>query len=80
MLKDFPIYLFGIFLLYIWWYFDTTFRIQCLVYFVVIFLASLLEVFAIAGIVSIHSFGGVVVVGGCEICTCWWLRISFKMG
>ena len=59
---------------------DTAFRMQFLVYFVVIFLASLLAVFAIATMTSIYSFGGVVVVGGCGICTCWWFRISFKMG
>ena len=55
-------------------------RIQSLVYFVVIFLASLLAVFAISAISSIHSFGVVSIVGGCEICTWWWLCISFRMG
>ena len=54
---------------YNWRYFDTAFRIESLVYLVVIFLASLLAVFAIAAIMSIHSFGEVVVVGGCGICT-----------
>ena len=78
-LKTFLFIFLGLFS-YIWRYFDTAFRIQCLVYFVVIFLASLLEVFAIAAMVLIHSFGVVVVVGGCGICTFWWLRISFKMG
>ena len=43
---------------YIWRYFDTAFRIQSLMYFVVIFLASLLAVFAIAAKASIQSFGG----------------------
>ena len=55
-------------------------RIQSLVYFVVIFLASLLVVFAIATISLIHSFGVVSIVGGCGICACWWLRISFRIG
>ena len=78
-LKTF-LFIFLGFFSYIWQYFDTAFRMQFLVYFVVIFLASLLAVFAIAAIVSIHSFGGVVVVGGYGICTCWWFRISFRMG
>ena len=56
---------------YIWRYFDTTFRIQFLVYFVVIFLASLLAVFTITAMVSIHSSGGEFVVGGSGICVCW---------
>ena len=78
-LKTF-LFIFLEFFSYIWWYFDTTFRIQSLVYFVVIFMASLLAVFAIATIMSIHSYGEVVVVSGCGICTCWWFRISFRMG
>ena len=53
MFKDFSIDIFGVFL-YIWRYFDTTFRIQSLVYFVVIFLASLLAVFAMVAILLIH--------------------------
>ena len=30
--------------------------------------------------VSIHSVGGAVVIGGCGMFVCWWFRISFKMG
>jgi len=52
-------------------YFDTAFSMDSLVYSVVIFLASLLAVFAIFAIVSIHSSRGVFVVGGLEICIYW---------
>ena len=44
-------------------------RIHSLVYFVVIFLASLLAVLAIAASSSIQSFGVVSIWGGCGICT-----------
>ena len=50
-LKTFLVIFLGFFS-YIWRYFDTTFRIQPLVYFVVIFLASLLAVFVIAAKMS----------------------------
>ena len=30
--------------------------------------------------VSIHSVGGAIVIGGCGMFVCWWFRISFKMG
>ena len=53
---------------------------QSLVYFVVIFLASLFAVFAIVAMVSIQSIGDAVVVGGCGMLMCWWFRISFRMG
>ncbi len=53
---------------------------QSLVYFVVIFLASLFAFFAMVAMVSIHSVGGDVVIGGCGMCTCWWFRISIRMG
>ena len=46
----------------------------------VIFLASLFAFFAMVAMASIHSVGGVVVAGGCGILTCWWFRISFRMG
>ena len=65
---------------YIWQYFYTAFRMQSLVYFVVIFLASLFVVFAMAAMVLIHSAGDAAVVGGCGMLTCWWFRISFRMG
>ena len=61
-------------------YFDTAFRMQSLVYFVVIFLASLFAFFAMAAMVSIHSADDDVVTGGCGMFTCWWFRISFRMG
>jgi hypothetical protein len=50
------------------------------VYFVVIFLASLLAIFAMAAMAVIHSSGGAVVGRGCGMSTCWWFRISFRMG
>ena len=53
---------------------------KSLVYFVVIFLAFLFAVFAIVAMVSIHSTGDVVVIGGCGMLTCWWFRISFRIG
>ena len=53
---------------------------QSLVYFVVIFQASLFAFFAMAAMVSIHSTGGDVVIGGCGMFTCWWFRISIRMG
>ena len=59
---------------------DTAFRMQSLVYFVMIFLASLFAFFAIAAMVSIHSVGDAVVIGGCGMFVCWWLRISYRMG
>ena len=68
-LKTFLFIFLGLFS-YICRYFDTAFRMHFLVYFVVIFLASLLAIFAIAAMLSIHSFGGVGVVGGGGICTC----------
>ena len=55
-LKTF-LFIFLGFFSYIWRYFDTAFIIQSLVYFVVIFLASLFAVFAIVAMVLIHSFG-----------------------
>ena len=69
-LKTFRFIFLGLFS-YIWRYFDTAFRMQSLVYFVVIFLASLFAVFAIVAMVSIHSTGDVVVVSGCRMLTCW---------
>jgi hypothetical protein len=78
-LKTFRFIFLGFFS-YIWRYFDTAFRMQSLVYFVVIFLASLFAVFAMAAIVLIHSSGDVVVAGGCGMLTCWWFQISFRMG
>ena len=62
-LKTF-LFIFLGFFSYIWRYFDIVLRIQALVYFVVIFLASLLAVFAIATMTSIHSFGMVSIIGG----------------
>jgi hypothetical protein len=56
-LKIFLLIFLGLFS-YICRYFDTAFRIQSLVYFVVIFRASLLAVFARVAMASIHSFGG----------------------
>ena len=53
-LKTFRFIFLGFFS-YICLYFDTAFRMQSLVYFVVIFLASLLAVFAMAAMMSIHS-------------------------
>ena len=53
---------------------------QSLVYFVVIFLASLFASFAMIAMTSIHSVGGAVVTGGCGMFVCWWLRISLRMG
>jgi hypothetical protein len=53
---------------------------QSLVYFVVIFLASLFACFAMVAMASIHSVGGVVVTGGSGMFVCWWFRISFRMG
>ena len=53
---------------------------QFLVYFVVIFLASLFAIFAMAAMASIHSIGGVVVIGGFGLLVCWWFRISFRIG
>jgi hypothetical protein len=75
-LKTF-LFIFWGFFSYYWRYFDTTFRIQSLVYLVANFLASLLVVFAMATISSIHSLRGVVSVGGCEILTFWRSRIPF---
>ena len=43
---------------------------QSLVYFVVIFRASLLAVFAMHAIVSIQSVGGAIVIGGGGIDVC----------
>ena len=65
---------------YIWRYLDIALRIRTLVYFVVIFLASLLAVFVIAAMTSIHSFGIVSIIGGWGICICWWLHISLRIG
>ena len=65
-LKTFRFIFWGLFS-YIWRYLDTAFRMQSLVNFVVIFLASLLAVFARIAMVLIHSLGVVVVVGGCGI-------------
>ena len=53
---------------------------QFLVYFVVIFLASLFAFFAMVVMVLIHSIRGVVVIGGCGMFVCWWFCISFRMG
>ena len=44
---------------------------QSLVYFVVIFLASLFAVFAMVAMALIHSAEGGVVAGGCGMLTCW---------
>ena len=57
-----------------------TFRMQSLVYFVVIFLASLFAFFAMVAMLSIHSVGGIIVAGGCGMLVYWWFRISFRMG
>ena len=51
-------------------YFDTAFKMQSLVYFVVIFLASLFAFFAMFAMVLIHSVGGAVVIGGCGMFVC----------
>ena len=53
---------------------------RSLVYFVVIFLVSLFAFFAIIAMVSIHSVGCVIVVGGCGMFVCWWFRMSLRMG
>jgi hypothetical protein len=53
---------------------------QSLVYFVVIFLASLFAIFAMVAMALIHSSRGDIVTGGCGMLTCWWFRISFRMG
>ena len=53
---------------------------QSLVYFVVVFLASLFAFFPMVAIVSIHSIGSAVEIGGCGMFVCWWFCISFKMG
>ena len=63
-LKTFRFIFLGLFS-YIWRYFDTAFRIQSLVYFVVIFLASLFAVFAMTAMTLIHSAKEGVVSGGC---------------
>ena len=44
---------------------------QYLVYFVVIFMASLFAVFAMVAMALIHSTEGGVVAGGYEMLTCW---------
>ena len=62
-LKTF-LFIFLGFVSYIWRYLEIALRMQALVYFVVIFLASLLAVFAIAAMTSIHSFGMVSIIGG----------------
>ena len=46
------------------------FRMQALVYLVVIFLASLFAVFAMIAMVLIQSVGGAVVTGGCGMLMC----------
>ena len=61
-------------------YLDIAFRMHSLVYFVVMFFACLLAVFAMVAISSIHIFGEMFVIGGLGICTCWWLCISFSIG
>ena len=43
---------------------------QSLVYFVVIFLASLFAYFAMVAMASIQSVGGAVVISGCEMLAC----------
>ena len=53
---------------------------QSLVYFVVIFLASLFTFFAMVAMPSIHSSGGDVVTDACGMFMCWWFRVSFRMG
>ena len=53
---------------------------QSLVYFVVIFLASLFAFFAMVAMASIHLVGGVVVTCRCGMFVCWWFRISLRMG
>ena len=68
------------FLSYIWRYFDTAFRMQSLVYFVVIFLAYLFAVFAMVAILSIHSVGVAAVTGGWGMLACGWFRNSLRMG
>ena len=68
-LKTFRFIFLGL-LSYIWRYFDTAFRIQFLVYFVVIFLASLFAVFAMAAILPIHSTGVATEMGGCGMRVC----------
>jgi hypothetical protein len=78
-LKTFRFIFWGFFS-YICLYLDTAFRMQSLVYFVVIFLASLFAFFAMVAMVLIHSVGGAVVIGGCGIIVCWWFRISFRIG
>ena len=40
----------------------------------------LLAFFAMAAMASIHSIGGDAVTSGCGMFTCWWFRISFRMG
>ena len=49
-------------------------------YFVVIFLASLLAFFAMVAMLLIHSVGGAIVVGGCGMFVCGWFLISSMMG
>ena len=51
-----------------------------LVYFVVIFMASLFAFSAMVAMASIHSVVGIVVLGGCGRVACWWFRILFRMG
>ena len=77
-LKTFRFIFWGLFS-YICLYFDTAFRMQSLVYFVVIFLASLFAFFAMGAMMSIHSVGGATVAGGCGMFACWWFRISLRM-
>ena len=78
-LKTFRFIFLGLFS-YICLYLDTAFRMQSLVYFVVIFLASLFAFFAMVAMVLIHSVGNAVVVVGCGIIVCWWFLMSFMMG
>ena len=78
-LKTFRFIFLGLFS-YIYRYFEMAFRMQSLVYFAEIFLASLFALFAMVAMVSIHSIGGVVAIGGCGMLVCWWFRISFRMG
>jgi hypothetical protein len=79
ILKTFRLIFLGLFS-YSCRYFDTALRMQPLVYFVVIFLASLFTFRAMCAMVSIHSEGGVGVIGRCGMFGCWWLCISFRIG
>ena len=65
---------------YIWRYFDTAFRMQSLVYFVVIFMASLFAFFTMVAMIFIHSVRSAVVICECGMFVCWWFRILFRMG